>query len=57
MTATTRTRTDSSCTTREFTVQAVPSYAPDKSDPTERRYCFSYLITIQNNGSEEARLL
>lgn len=57
MTASTRTRTDSSCTTREFTVRAVPSYAPDKSDPTSRQYCFTYRITIENHGSQEARLL
>jgi ApaG protein len=33
------------------------SYLEDQSDPKERRYVFSYTITIRNEGSVPARLL
>ena len=33
------------------------SYLEDQSDPQERRYVFSYTITIRNEGSVPARLL
>ncbi|HLA72003.1 MAG TPA: Co2+/Mg2+ efflux protein ApaG [Steroidobacteraceae bacterium] len=33
------------------------SYLEDQSDPKERRYVFSYTITIRNEGSIPARLL
>jgi ApaG protein len=33
------------------------SYLEDQSDPKERRYVFSYTITIRNEGSKPARLL
>jgi ApaG protein len=33
------------------------SYLEDQSDPKERRYVFSYTITIRNEGNVPARLL
>jgi len=33
------------------------TYLEDQSDPKERRYVFSYTITIRNEGSVPARLL
>ena len=33
------------------------SYLPDQSDPVERRFVFSYTITIRNEGQVPARLL
>ena len=33
------------------------SYLAEQSDPKERRYVFSYTITIKNEGSVPARLL
>ena len=33
------------------------SYLEDQSDPKERRFVFSYTITIRNEGSVPARLL
>jgi ApaG protein len=33
------------------------SYLAEQSDPRERRYVFSYTITIRNEGSVPARLL
>ena len=33
------------------------SYLEEQSDPKERRYVFSYTITIRNEGSVAARLL
>jgi ApaG protein len=33
------------------------SYLEDQSDPKERRYVFSYTITIRNEGRVPARLL
>jgi ApaG protein len=33
------------------------SYLEDQSDPKERRYVFSYTITIRNEGKVPARLL
>src|SRR6185369_9385757 len=33
------------------------SYLAEQSDPKERRYVFSYTITIRNEGSVPARLL
>jgi ApaG protein len=33
------------------------SYLADQSDPKDRRYVFSYTITIRNEGSVPARLL
>jgi ApaG protein len=38
-------------------VEVDTSYLEDQSDPKERRYVFSYTITIRNEGSVPARLL
>ena len=38
-------------------VEVETSYVDEQSDPNERRYVFSYTITIRNEGSVPARLL
>ena len=38
-------------------VEVDTSYLEDQSDPKERRFVFSYTITIRNEGSTPARLL
>jgi len=38
-------------------VEVETSYVDVQSDPTERRYVFSYTITIRNEGAQPARLL
>ena len=38
-------------------VEVETSYVDEQSDPNERRYVFSYTITIRNEGALPARLL
>lgn len=38
-------------------VDVETSYVDEQSDPNERRYVFSYTITIRNEGEVAARLL
>jgi ApaG protein len=38
-------------------VQVETAYVDEQSDPNERRYVFSYTITIRNEGAVPARLL
>jgi ApaG protein len=38
-------------------VDVETSYVDEQSDPNERRYVFSYTITIRNEGAVPARLL
>ena len=38
-------------------VEVETSYVDEQSDPGERRYVFSYTITIRNEGAVPARLL
>jgi ApaG protein len=41
----------------EFSVQVVPRYLPEQSDPDESRYLFAYTVTIRNTGDVAAQLL
>jgi ApaG protein len=41
----------------KISVEVETSYVDEKSDPNERRYVFSYTITIRNEGAVPARLL
>ena len=41
----------------KISVEVETSYVDEQSDPTERRYVFSYTITIRNEGAVPARLL
>ena len=41
----------------QIRVEVETSYLDEQSDPKERRYVFSYTITIRNEGLESARLL
>ena len=38
-------------------VAAKSEFQPDQSSPADGRYVFAYTITIENQGSESARLL
>lgn len=38
-------------------IEVETAYLDEQSDPRERRYVFSYTITIRNEGSVPARLL
>lgn len=41
----------------QIRVEVQTSYLDEQSDPKERRYVFSYTITIRNEGPVAARLL
>ena len=41
----------------EFTVEVVPQYLPDQSNPEEALYVFAYTITITNTGEVTAQLI
>jgi ApaG protein len=41
----------------KISVEVETSYVDEQSDPNERRYVFSYTITIRNEGEVSARLL
>lgn len=41
----------------KISVEVETSYVDEQSDPDERRYVFSYTITIRNEGAVPARLL
>jgi ApaG protein len=43
--------------TNSIHVQVETSYLADQSDPGERRFVFSYTITIRNEGDSAARLM
>jgi ApaG protein len=43
--------------THKIRIDVDTSYLEDQSDPKERRYVFSYTITIRNEGKVPARLL
>ena len=44
-------------TEHKIRVDVDTSYLEDQSDPKERRFVFSYTITIRNEGNVPARLL
>jgi ApaG protein len=44
-------------TEHKIRVDVETSYLEDQSEPRERRYVFSYTITIRNEGGVAARLL
>lgn len=44
-------------TQHKIRVDVDTSYLADQSDPKDKRYVFSYTITIRNEGSVPARLL
>jgi ApaG protein len=43
--------------THKIRIDVDTSYLEDQSDPKERRFVFSYTITIRNEGKVPARLL
>jgi len=46
-----------SSSANKISVEVETSYVDEQSDPDERRYVFSYTITIRNEGAVPARLL
>src|ERR1700751_4994740 len=44
-------------TPHQIRIEVETAYLDEQSDPKERRYVFSYTITIRNEGSVSARLL
>ena len=44
-------------TTRGIQVTAEPAYMPERSDPAEGRYFWTYTITLRNTGGERAQLI
>src|SRR5579863_8136131 len=43
--------------TRSIFVAVKPAYLDDQSDPDDRRYVWSYTVTIENRGSEAVQLM
>src|ERR1700749_3450935 len=43
--------------TRSIHVAVMPSYLDDQSDPEDRRFVWSYTVTIENRGPEPVQLL
>jgi ApaG protein len=41
----------------QIRIEVETAYLDEQSDPRERRYVFSYTITIRNEGTVPARLL
>ncbi|MEZ8141422.1 Co2+/Mg2+ efflux protein ApaG [Enterovibrio norvegicus FF-33] len=41
----------------KFMVRVVTHFVEEQSDPDNKRYVFSYTITIENNGDHDAQLL
>ena len=48
---------DSEATTRGIEVVVTSSYVPERSQPSQGRWFFSYHIRISNNGTVPVRLL
>jgi ApaG protein len=46
-----------SATTKNIQVTVEPNYMPDRSDPSERRFFWSYKVEIANNGSGSVQIL
>lgn len=40
-----------------FLIRVVTHYVEEQSDPDKKQYVFSYTVTIENNGKEDAQLL
>jgi ApaG protein len=47
----------SSAVTEGIRVEVVGAYRKDRSDPPQRRFLFTYTVTIANQGTEAAQLL
>jgi ApaG protein len=46
----------STAITRGIRVNVTPSYVPQQSSPSARRYVFAYTVRITNEGNETAQL-
>lgn len=42
--------------TRDIVVRVAPSYLPDQSDPENGKWLWTYLVEIENHGTETATL-
>ena len=43
--------------TYQFTVEVLPQYLPEQSDPAQAVFSFAYTVTIQNTGDTTAQLI
>ena len=43
--------------TQRINVDVETNYLPDQSDPGDKRFVFSYTITVRNDGDTPARLM
>jgi ApaG protein len=41
----------------QFTVEVLPQYLPEQSDPAQSVFGFAYTVTIQNTGEVPAQLI
>ena len=41
----------------QFTVEVLPQYLPDQSDPAQAVFSFAYTVTIHNTGEVPAQLI
>lgn len=48
---------ESEAVTRGIRVQVESTYVPDRSDPSEDQWYYSYRIRIENEGTERVQLL
>jgi ApaG protein len=46
-----------SATTKSIEVTVEPNYMPDRSDPSERRFFWSYTVEIANNGPSAVQII
>lgn len=46
-----------SATTQNFQVEVLPSYVPERSDPTNNQYFYAYKVRITNHGAVSARVI
>lgn len=47
----------SSAVTEGIRVEVASAYRADRSEPSQRRWLFTYTVTISNQGSEPAQLM
>jgi ApaG protein len=43
--------------TRDILVRVVPAFRPERSDPTQGRYVWTYTIEIENHGRDTVQLV
>ena len=41
----------------QFTIEVLPQYLPEQSDPAQAVFSFAYTVTVQNTGDTTAQLI